>query len=1267
MTGKKEIPSNLEEIKKELCRQSFSNFFDNVNIAVYLMNKENKFIAVNKYAEKMYGYKAEEFIGRTPEFISAPDKNDLEKTAEYLRKAFDGEPQRFNFWGLRKNGEVFYKEVRMHKAKFMDEEVVIVTGEDLTEQLKLKEKVKISEERYKAILDNTNDAVMILLDKKMVFANRRLTELLEYELDELLFKPFDQYLLDEYKEQLNYYYEERLKGNKNLPKEYIIQVRTKTGKIKYLNVKPLVIPWGDDVAVLEIVNDITETYKARQHRETLHKIIENSSSVLFEWEEKNNGYVTFVTNNIEKLLGYKANDLLERKIGIFDIILENDLAEYKKKIAEYDKPGLFHVRQVYRIRKSDGEIIFVEDNTTVEIEKHTGNKKIFGIVSDITERYLLQRELEKKEQRYKAVLDSSPDAFVVTYNAVIVFANKSLSKLLQIPLEEIIGQPMKKFIYPEDFPIVQDRYMRRLRGDKSLPTSYDFRVIDKNGKILWVRLHPTVLEWEGKPATFAFIRDVTKEKLTHEQLVQSEFKYRTIIENISEAIIVQRDFKLKYYNSSFVKYIEAENETDLKNYDISKLVYYKDLEKVFDNYKNRMEGKPAKIEDEIRIITLKKNMLWVLVKSIIIDWEGEKSVLSFISDITERKKAEMRTRESERLLETLMDSTSDDIFCYKDGDGRWLKANKADLELFRLTGVDYVGKTDADLIPYSPFFKEAFLTCMETDEKCWQNGVSVRGDEVIETPDGEVKIFDVIKTPIFNSDGSRKGLIVFGRNVTAQRRAEEALRRSQKQYKTLFDNLHESIVVTQNGLVKFHNPAFVKLTGYTPEELNEKIIVELIHPSDRPKAIDSDENGFNMHVSEEPYEFRMIRRDGDVIWVANHALEITWENDEKAVMNFIRDVTNKKLAFEELNKLSTAVEQSEQGFIILDSYISIEYANPYIYKLFEMNEEELVGRTPDILTPKELSENSIPKIVSALLHDQTWRGELKLRKKSGKEFWGYLIITPVKNAEGELSNFLVIIIDIDEIKRVESELKEAKNLAEKSSELKSQFLALMSHEIRTPINATLSFASLLKEELEDKLDDDLKFAFKSMETAGKRIIRTIDLLLNMSEVQVGSYEFVAQELDLEKIISEVLLEYKQCAKNKGLEIYFHKNTDEVILPEHDEYSVKQIFLNIVDNAVKYTKEGQIDITLGRNMNDELFVEVKDTGIGISKKYLEELFTPFSQEDQGYTRKFEGNGLGLALVHEFAKLNNARIEVVSEKDKGSVFTVIFSNESEKNEK
>jgi len=250
--------------------------------------------------------------------------------------------------------------------------------------------------------------------------------------------------------------------------------------------------------------------------------------------------------------------------------------------------------------------------------------------------------------------------------------------------------------------------------------------------------------------------------------------------------------------------------------------------------------------------------------------------------------------------------------------------------------------------------------------------------------------------------------------------------------------------------------------------------------------------------------------------------------------------------------------------------------------------------------------------------------------------------------------------EIKQHKQVEIELRDSKEEAEKLGKIKSDFLAQVSHEIRTPLHAILNFSSIIKDEIEEKNGSsiDIKRYFNGIKISGKRITRTIDLILNMSEIQTGAYKYHPTTFDIyEKVIKVIHFSLYQDAFEAGLKLILEKETDDTII-NADEYSVNQIIYHLVDNAIKFTKQGSVFIRIYKNKSNELVVDIEDTGIGISEEYLSSIFSPFSQEQQGYSRGFEGNGLGLSLVKKYCDLNNIHIDIRSKKGLGSTFSLTF---------
>ncbi len=248
-------------------------------------------------------------------------------------------------------------------------------------------------------------------------------------------------------------------------------------------------------------------------------------------------------------------------------------------------------------------------------------------------------------------------------------------------------------------------------------------------------------------------------------------------------------------------------------------------------------------------------------------------------------------------------------------------------------------------------------------------------------------------------------------------------------------------------------------------------------------------------------------------------------------------------------------------------------------------------------------------------------------------------------------------------KRKEADLILAKNKAEEANKLKTEFLTQVSHEIRTPINVILNFCSLIQEDIRPTTSEDVLEQFNAIKESGNRIVRTVDLILNMAQLQTNTYDSQKGIINLKSDIFEKLVkEYSVKAEIKNIDLNFSDNGLDPAI-EGDSYSIAQIFDNLINNAIKYTDHGSVSIELNCDGN-HCSVEIKDTGIGISQEFLSKAFEPFRQEEQGYTRSYDGIGLGLTLVQKYCQINNAVLDIKSEKGKGTTITVKFKLSKDK---
>lgn len=328
--------------------------------------------------------------------------------------------------------------------------------------------------------------------------------------------------------------------------------------------------------------------------------------------------------------------------------------------------------------------------------------------------------------------------------------------------------------------------------------------------------------------------------------------------------------------------------------------------------------------------------------------------------------------------------------------------------------------------------------------------------------------------------------------------------------------------------------------------------------------------------------------------------------------------------------------------------------------MFGYKQDSLIGKHYQVLIPPVYRKKHRKLFKSFIENPHSRKMDKTLKfnalKQNESEIPVNISLNPMK-----MENEPVICCIIRDA--TEEFLQQNKLLAEKESALelaqtKADFLAQMSHEIRSPINIIMNFSGLVREVLDTQTQDSLKEEFAIISNAGKRIIRTVDLVLNMSEIQSGKFEIEKTHFDLnDEILQRIYLEFNRIAKEKKIKLILKNNVDDPIVFA-DEYCVFQTLMNLVDNALKYTFKGKIEIKLSRFKNGKINLVVADTGIGMSEKYQEDLFKPFHQEEHGLSKRFLGNGLGLALVKNYCDLNDIQIKVNSKKDVGTKFKLVF---------
>ncbi len=357
------------------------------------------------------------------------------------------------------------------------------------------------------------------------------------------------------------------------------------------------------------------------------------------------------------------------------------------------------------------------------------------------------------------------------------------------------------------------------------------------------------------------------------------------------------------------------------------------------------------------------------------------------------------------------------------------------------------------------------------------------------------------------------------------------------------------------------------------------------------------------------------------------------------------------------NKFRNLVETMNEGLVVQNNDGLITFVNNRFCELLGLEQNELFGNKLSNFLDEE-NNNAIKKLSTGHIIDKGESFEVSLKSVKSNNLFTIVSPSHIFDENHQIIGTLMVVTDITGRKQMEMDLIEAKNKAHESDKLKSAFLNLISHEIRTPINAIVNFLSLIKEEYHDKFPNDLMQYINPIESGSKRLIRTIELILNMAvELTNGGSKPETEKIIISReILPSIIKEFSCVAESKGLRLnYFIKEEAAV---HADKFMASQILLHLIDNAIKFTNKGNINVTLFRNNNRQL-IEIKDTGIGISLEFQSKMFQLFSQEENGYSRSYEGNGLGLALVKKYCELNNAEILVDSKKGEGSIITIIFN--------
>ncbi len=502
------------------------------------------------------------------------------------------------------------------------------------------------------------------------------------------------------------------------------------------------------------------------------------------------------------------------------------------------------------------------------------------------------------------------------------------------------------------------------------------------------------------------------------------------------------------------------------------------------------------------------------------------------------------------------------------------------------------------------------------------------------------------------TEGDVQGVVLTLIDITSLSATRDQLER----FKFMTETANDLVfLIDRRGRFLYVNPSMGDSLGYERNELLKLSLMDI-----QCDLTDADFGSLFKDAAQhaiKPFQADWKRSDGTLLPIEMSVASIQIEGEHFLGGN-VRDVTERR-AFElEMRLQHLAIEATLNGIVITDATAPdnpITYANPGFMNLTGYDRDEIVGRNCRFLQGSDTDPKSTAKLRSAISNGESCQITICNYRKDGTRFWNDLQITPLFDERGRLVNFVGVQNDITERMEVQEALQEANREAKAASDAKSSFMANMSHELRTPMTAMLGFADMLTEELNDEPSLEKVTTIKRN---GEYLLALLNDILDLSKIESGKMEIHPQTLNIRNLLGEVQELMLVRATEEGIPLTFDWSPECPTEITADAVRVRQVLVNLISNALKFTDHGIVRVEIGLNQESippSITIAVRDTGIGIHESHLSELFIPFSNSGTARRRRYGGTGLGLSISKRLAEEMGGTITVQSELGVGSCFT------------
>ena len=867
----------------------------------------------------------------------------------------------------------------------------------------------------------------------------------------------------------------------------------------------------------------------------------------------------------------------------------------------------------------------------------------FHLKKQVAERDQAINLMQVSEEKYRALFENVQDVFFQTdLNGILLEISPSIKYFSEFNRDELLGTSVYDLYFNSED---REHFLKSISKNGEL-SDYEIHLKTKTGEKRYASINARlVTDPDGRPVLITgALREITERKRNEQAMRESEEKYRILFVSNPQpmwifdletlAFLEVNDAAIDHYGYSKEEFLSMTARDLRPEEDIPS--FLNDFAQHKDTFKSDCVWRHVRKNGEI---------IFVEITSHPVLYKGKKARHVLVQDISARKQAEEALQMSEVRFRELYENAK--IGLYRTTpDGKILLANKAFIKMLGYPSFEILEKRNLEKDGFEPSYQRSeFLKTIEKEgeindfESVWtrQDGTSMIARE-------STRAIRDAKNNTLYFDGIVE-------DITLRKQVEEKLLFRNILLATQQEALIEGfLVVDEDNHIVSYNHRFMEMFGI-PQELidmreDEPLLRYTTEIMTDPQTFYSRIKYLYEHKNETSRE-EIVLKNGS-IFDRYSAPMIGPENRYYGRIWSFHDITGFKQTEARLSVQTDAMEATIDGLAILDADQKFIYMNHSYARIHGYDDAgELIGSSWQILYSSTELQRFGLEIAPAIRQKRHYQGRALGMKKDGSIFPMSLSLTALNNG-GMIST----IRDIFEQVAAEQELIHAKEKAVESDRLKSAFLANMSHEVRTPLNSIIGFSELLAD---NYFEEDQKNEFiQSIIISGNSLLSIINDIMDISKLESGEMTIRKTKLNIRDFISGVKEQFSFQAetKNIGFKLLLPE-TDEETYINADPGRLMQIFNNLIGNALKFTEEGAIEISY-QPLDNNVEFQVRDSGIGIAQEYHHKIFDRFRQVETANTRKFGGNGLGLAITKNLVELMDGKIWLESEPGKGSVF-------------